>query len=240
MATLTPLRVLVVNDDNDDAATTLARLLKHSGHETSVVTGGEAALLQLPLFRPDAMFIDLAMPKVDGISLARRLRKAPEFAATPLVAVSGYADSDHRAQALASGFTDFLPKPYSLVQLQAILDEISGRIASSQRMAQRARQVAEQTRALNQVARESLDEYYRQRRSIAAVPVTVQKSGISRIISLPDRPSADELRRWLKARSCRVGPVFEPQAGQFAFFIYSRRMEVLELISGHAGFRLQA
>lgn len=236
---LSPLRVLVV-DDNEDAATSLALLVKHFGHDTSVVTGGEAALQQAPLFRPHAMLIDLAMPQLDGISLARRLRQAPEFAATPLVAVSGYVDPKHRAQALASGFTDFLPKPYTLAQLQAILDEISGRIATSLRMAQRARQIAEQTRALNDAAREGLDEYYRQRRPATLIPVTIQKSGISRIVSLPERPAAEELRRWLKARLCRVGPVFEPQAGQFAFFVYSRRLEVAELVSGHAGFQVRS
>lgn len=236
---LSPLRVLVV-DDNEDAATTLAFLLKHFGHETSVVTGGEAALQQAPLFRPHAMLIDLAMPEFNGIRLARHLRQAPEFAATPLVAVTGHVDPEHRAQALASGFTDFLPKPYTLVQLQSLLDEISGRIAASLRMAQRARQVAEQTRALNEAARQSLDEYYRQRGSRSAIPVTIQKSGISRIVILPERPAADELRRWLKARSCRVGPVFEPHEGQFAFFVYSRRLEVGELISGYGGFKVRS
>ncbi len=238
MATLTPMRVLVV-DDNDAAATSLALLLRHSGHETSVVTGGEAALQQAPVFRPDAMFIDLATPESEGIGLARRLRQAPEFAATPLVAVSGYVAPDHRAQALASGFTDFLPKPYTLVELKALVEEISGRIASSRRWAQRARTIAEHTRALNEAARRSLDEYYRQRQSAAPVPVSVRKSGISRVVNLPDRPAAAELRRWLKSRSCRVGPVFEPEAGLFAFFVYSRRREVVDLIAGHAAFKVR-
>lgn len=238
MPTLTPLRVLVV-DDSDDAATSLAMLLKHLGHETSVATGGEAALQQAPAFRPDSMFIDLAMPKFDGISLVRRLRQAPEFAATPLVAVSGYVDPDHRAQALASGFTDFLPKPYTLVQLRAILDDISGRIASSRRMAHRARLIAEQTWNLNEAARRGLDEYYRQRRSAPSLPVSIEKSGISRIVRLPERPAAEDLRRWLKVRGCRVGPVFEQVPGRFAFFVYSRRLEVAELIAAHGAFNVQ-
>lgn len=239
MTTLSPMRVLVV-DDNHDAATTLARLLKRSGHETSVVTGGEAALRQAPVFHPDALFIDLATPEFDGLSLARRLRQAPEFAATPLVAVSGYVGPDHRAQALASGFTDFLPKPYTLVQLQALVEALSARIASSRRMADRARRVAEQTQARTQAARQSLHEYYRQRDPRAAVPVIVQKSGISRIVNLTERLHADELRRWLKSRSCRVGPVFEAIPGRFAFYVYSRRLEVAQIIREHGAFAVES
>lgn len=115
------MRVLVV-DDNSDTAMTLAVLLKHCGHEAKAAIGGEAALRVAPLFRPDLMFIDLAMPTVDGLAVARQLRQTAEFAGTPLIAVSGYVDPQHRAQATAAGFNGFLAKPFALSALQATIE----------------------------------------------------------------------------------------------------------------------
>lgn len=120
------MRILIVDDDAD-AAITLAALLKHCGHESAVALGGEAALQQAPLFRPEAMFIDLAMPKVDGLRVARQLRQTPDFAETPLIAVSGYVDAEHRAQATAAGFTDFLAKPFTLAALKDAMERITSK-----------------------------------------------------------------------------------------------------------------
>lgn len=99
MTAVSPLRVLVV-DDCTDTATTLARLLKHFGHETSIAAGGEAALQQAPIFRPDAMFIDLAMPEIDGLSVAKRLRNTSEFAIGMI-----YLTKQRTEQKMASGST---------------------------------------------------------------------------------------------------------------------------------------
>lgn len=115
-----PMRVLVVDDDNDTARP-LALLLKHCGHDAETAIGGEAALRQAPLFRPDVMFIDLSMPKVEGVDVAGQLRQTIEFAETPLIAVSGYTDPEHRAQAAAAGFNGFLAKPFALIALQEMM-----------------------------------------------------------------------------------------------------------------------
>ena len=71
MNTIAPMRVLVV-DDCDDNAVMMALLLKQYGHQAAVAESGEAALQKAPEFHPDAMFIDLAMPEVDGLTVAQR------------------------------------------------------------------------------------------------------------------------------------------------------------------------
>ena len=233
-----PMRLLVV-DDCDDTAVTMAFLLKRFGHEVVVAAGGEAALQQAPLFHPDAMFIDLAMPVVDGLTVARKLRQTAEFAETPLVAVSGYVDPEHRAQATAAGFTEFLAKPYSLDALQATISRLRGRIDASHTQAETMRSAAVRSRLLVAQSRQGLDDYWRTGRPIQRdVPVSVAKSGISNILSLSQRPDAEELRQWLKDQRCRVGPVFEPAAGRFAFFVYSRRREIVDTIGKHGNFRV--
>lgn len=237
MTAVSPMRVLVV-DDCTDTATTLAMLLKHFGHEASIATGGEAALQQAPIFRPDAMFIDLAMPQIDGLSVAKRLRSTREFAKTPLVAVSGYVDDKHRTEAAGAGFCDFLAKPYTLAELQATMERVAQRTRVSQELAQAARLAAEKSRQRNQASRQGLNDYWQSRRSAPGIPVSLAKSGTSRAVSLFERSAAEELRRWLKLHRCRVGPVFEASPGCFTFFVYSRRLEVAELIGQHGRYRV--
>ena len=118
------MRVLVI-DDCADAALTMALLLKHYGHAVLIAESGEEGLQRAAEFRPDAIFINLGMPVIDGLTAARQLRETAGFAATPLIAVSGFVDSEHRAQAKAAGFDDFLPKPYSLEELTAALNHAS-------------------------------------------------------------------------------------------------------------------
>lgn len=235
VSTTSRMRVLVV-DDCDDAAMTMALLLRHCGHDAAVAESGKAALEQAPAFCPDAMFIDLTMPEVDGLTVARRLRQQPEFAELPLVAVSGHVDAEHRAQAMAAGFTEFLAKPYPLETLQATMERIAARLSASRTKLENSRIAGEQSRQLNEASECELDAYWRTRHFERwQVSVSVEKSGISNIVTMSERSDADELRQWLKAQRCRVGPIFEPHVGRFGFFVYSKR-HCIELIEKHGRF----
>src|SRR3954452_20848828 len=69
-------RLLVV-DDNQDAANSLAMLLKLQGHEVRVAYSGTAALEMTKTFTPDVVFMDIGMPGIDGYEVARRIRELP-------------------------------------------------------------------------------------------------------------------------------------------------------------------
>jgi CheY-like chemotaxis protein len=114
------LRVFVV-DDNRDAADSLAMLLRIWGHEAHVVYDGAGALAVAPGYGPHVLFIDLAMPKLDGYELAQRLRKSFAPQRPFFVAMTGYADAEHQSQAAAAGFNHFLTKPLELDLLQRLL-----------------------------------------------------------------------------------------------------------------------
>jgi DNA-binding response OmpR family regulator len=101
--------VLVV-DDNRDAADALAVLLRLEGYEVAVAYGGREALAAALARPPVLMLVDLGMPDLDGCALAREVRRHPELAATRLVAVSGFADPAHQAAALDAGFLYYLVK----------------------------------------------------------------------------------------------------------------------------------
>ncbi|HEX8794851.1 MAG TPA: GAF domain-containing protein [Polyangiaceae bacterium] len=103
-------RVLVV-DDNPDAVGLLSDVLVEVGHEVVTAPDAPTALQLMQRFTPDIAFLDIGLPVMDGYELARQLRRLPELAFTPLVAVTGYAQDDDRRRALASGFTEHLAKP---------------------------------------------------------------------------------------------------------------------------------
>jgi CheY-like chemotaxis protein len=104
------MRVFVVDDD---CATTecMSLLLKHWGHDVHVANHGSVAIEEAPRFKPDVMLVDLAMPVVDGLTVARRIREMPELVTTSLVALTGWSDTSHRQQALEAGFEECLTKP---------------------------------------------------------------------------------------------------------------------------------
>ena len=81
-------RVLVV-EDNDDAAQTLAELLRRLDHEVRVAGDVRSALALATQLRPDTMVCDLGLPDEPGHALSRRLRADPAFASTQLIALSG-------------------------------------------------------------------------------------------------------------------------------------------------------
>jgi signal transduction histidine kinase/ActR/RegA family two-component response regulator len=119
------LRILVV-DDNEDAADTLAMLLEASGHEVLVEHGSLAALARVRAGgspdAPQVCLLDIGLPDMDGAELARRLRAQPETAGALLVAVTGYGQDSDRERTRAAGFDHHLVKPLDLEKLRTILD----------------------------------------------------------------------------------------------------------------------
>lgn len=150
------LRVCLVEDDVDTLESS-SRLLRVLRHQTLAASSGLMALAEAPVWNPDLMLIDLAMPNIDGCELARQFRSHPELASIPLVAVSGYVDSKHRNQAADAGFDEFLGKPYTLNDLQSLLLRVQSLIAQSRLRVEQTRAIAAATRALNKRSRSGFD-----------------------------------------------------------------------------------
>jgi len=127
------LRILVV-DDNEDAADTLAMLLEASGHGVMVEHCPQQALDRAHATAPQVCLLDLGLPGMDGAELARRLRAQPETAQALLVAVTGYGQESDRARTRAAGFDHHLVKPIDLERLQAILGAYAASTATGMRI----------------------------------------------------------------------------------------------------------
>lgn len=241
MSTVSPIRVLVV-ELNEDPEICLTVPLRDLGHAVEVFQKGETALREAPGLTPDAAFIDLSMPLGDELKVARRFRKvarrfrkATELHRTHLVAVS--SEPRHQRQATESGFDDFLGKPCELQQLQAIVARARGKTDASSVRSTTLRSALQRSVRMVQRSRQALDEHWSRRRALAGKPsVLIERFGISNVVSVSQMPDAEELHSWLTGHDCRLGPVFEPAPGQFAFFAHSPQHHIRELIAKHGGF----
>lgn len=113
-------RVLVV-DDNEDAARSLAVLLEIEGCQTEVRLDGGSALEAARAEPPAVVLLDLGLPDVDGFEVCRRLRERESTKGARIVAVSGFGDEDSRHRMDDAGFDDHLLKPVNPADLRRVL-----------------------------------------------------------------------------------------------------------------------
>ena len=117
------LRVAVV-DDNRDAANTLSMLLEGEGYDVWTEFAARDALEHAATRAADVYLLDIGLPEIDGLQLARTLRSLPHPEEPVLVAVTGYGQQKDRADTRAAGFSHHLVKPVDPSELLAILEEI--------------------------------------------------------------------------------------------------------------------
>jgi DNA-binding response OmpR family regulator len=110
-------RVLVVEDD-DDIAQVLQRLLRTEGYEVRTAGDGNGALDEAKQFLPDLVILDLGLPGLDGIDVARELRGRDD---TPILMLTARDAVESRVEGLDSGADDYLVKPFERQELLARL-----------------------------------------------------------------------------------------------------------------------
>jgi signal transduction histidine kinase/DNA-binding response OmpR family regulator len=115
-------RVLIVDDDVD-ATEMLAHALRAAGHEVREEHDGTSALVAAAQFQPDVVLLDLGLPGMDGIEVARRIRSFPQLGEVRIVALTGFGQGSARTRSAAVGIESLLVKP---VDMQTIMDAVTG------------------------------------------------------------------------------------------------------------------
>jgi len=117
-------RALVV-DDSPDVADMFTVVLRQAGYEVTTAYSAPQALTAAFTRHFDVIVSDIGMPGMDGYELARRLRELPEYRATPMIAVTGFASYDDRERSLGEGFTAHLSKPVDPATLTRTLSGLT-------------------------------------------------------------------------------------------------------------------
>ena len=110
-------RVLVVEDDADIAGV-LRRSLDKEGYDVRVTGDGQAALEESGVFEPDAVVLDLGLPRLDGVEVTKRLREDGDV---PILMLTARDSLEDRVEGLDSGADDYLVKPFEREELLARL-----------------------------------------------------------------------------------------------------------------------
>jgi two-component system response regulator MprA len=131
------MRILVVDDDRS-VRESLRRSLAFNGYQVELASDGQAALDAVLSQRPDAMVLDVMMPRLDGLEVCRRMRAAGDE--LPILVLTARDAVSDRVAGLDAGADDYLPKPFALEELLARLrallrrrtpEEIAGSVGES-------------------------------------------------------------------------------------------------------------
>ena len=115
------MNILIV-DDEPQVAEVLAKSLSRQGHRTTVVHSGEDALKAIGTTTPDALFLDVSMPGVNGLDVLAEVRRTkPQLA---VVVITGHATPDEVEQVKKLGAVDVIPKPAALTHYHRAIERL--------------------------------------------------------------------------------------------------------------------
>ena len=122
-----PSRRILVVDDNVDAADSLAMLLRVIGHDVRTAHDGPAALETARASRPEVVLLDIGLPYMSGLEVARHLRNDFPADDVVLVALTGYGQDEDRRRSEEAGFDGHLVKPVDFDALQSLIAQMPQR-----------------------------------------------------------------------------------------------------------------
>jgi CheY-like chemotaxis protein len=114
-------RTILVVDDNEANLRLINAMLKTRGYDLMEARSGEAALDILAAQQPSLVLMDVQMPGLSGIDVARTIRSMPTLTDVPLIAITAMAMKGDREEILAAGFNDYLAKPYKMGELLSLV-----------------------------------------------------------------------------------------------------------------------
>jgi two-component system response regulator MprA len=123
------MKVLVVDDD-PGISHSLERALRREAYTVDLAGDGEAALVAVADRAPDAIILDVSMPKLDGLSVCRRLRASGDR--TPILVLTARHSLGDRVAGLDAGADDYVVKPFALEELLARLRALLRRVAPAE------------------------------------------------------------------------------------------------------------
>jgi two-component system, cell cycle response regulator DivK len=115
--------VLLV-EDTEDNRFMMRRLLEMAGYRVVEAMNGEDAVKVAKAESPRVILMDLSLPVIDGLAATRLIRQLPEFASTPIIAVSAHDSSDFQSEAIDAGCNSYITKPIDFNELEELIKQL--------------------------------------------------------------------------------------------------------------------
>lgn len=117
-----PRKKVLAIDDEAEILDSVRESFEAEGYEVCTATDGFSGFEIAQKFKPDMIFLDISMPRMNGFQFLDRLGADPEIKKTPVVMISGYGDMDNIFKAQASRYVrDFVIKPFQVIDLLALM-----------------------------------------------------------------------------------------------------------------------
>lgn len=117
------LTVLLV-EDTEDNRFMMRRLLEMTGYRVVEAMNGEEAVKLAERESPQLILMDLSLPVLDGLAATRLIRKLPQLALTPIIAVSAHDTSDFQSEAIKAGCNSYVTKPIDFSELETLIRQL--------------------------------------------------------------------------------------------------------------------
>lgn len=119
---------ILVIEDYSDTRELLSGILRYQGYNVLEAEGGLEGLLKAIANCPDLILMDLALPEMDGIELARRIHGEPKLARTPIFVISAYLTEEVKSDARAAGCVELIAKPFDA---DALLQKVNKALSAN-------------------------------------------------------------------------------------------------------------
>ncbi|HSG06272.1 MAG TPA: response regulator [Nitrospiria bacterium] len=117
---------LLIIEDTSICLEMFDYILNRNRIDVTTAKDGEEGVRKAASLRPDLIFLDIMLPKMNGYDVAKAIRKDPNLASTPIVALSARAGTDGEKKALEAGCQEFIYKPFKVPQIQDVLSRFLG------------------------------------------------------------------------------------------------------------------
>lgn len=121
-APITPM--ILIAEDSTDNREMLRTLLRLKGYDVVVAENGVEAIEVARTHSPDLIFLDLELPRLNGLNVARNIRRIEDLRGVPIYVLSGHDPATHRQPAVDAGCSDYLTKPLDFARLDTILETL--------------------------------------------------------------------------------------------------------------------
>ena len=117
-------KILIV-EDHPDIRRLLTFILRRQGYEILETNTGSSAVTLVTTEKPDLVLLDLSLPDLSGLEIARTIKQNPETTQIPLVALSGYSEREIESKAFEAGMAEYLVKPTETKRLVEVIEKLT-------------------------------------------------------------------------------------------------------------------